>query len=232
MMAAARPGIEGGAMFTHFQRHGAGDPALQNQLEARRHYYPSLVPAIPEAYIRLQDNQVLSIGGHAWRIITGFGHSPEHVALHCASLDVLISGDMVLPRISTNVSVVAIEPESNPVQQYVDSLDRYTRLAAATLVLPAHGKPFRGLHTRVTQLREHHAARLEEVLTACSEARTAAEILPVMFHRPLDGHQLSFALGEALAHLHQLWFAGRVRRLQDASGVYRFQRTESPANDL
>ncbi|TCS37438.1 glyoxylase-like metal-dependent hydrolase (beta-lactamase superfamily II) [Paucimonas lemoignei] len=222
MMSADLPGADGASMFPHFQRHGLLDASRLEQLEGRRHYYSSLVPALPHAFVRLQDGQQLRIGAHTWRVITGFGHSPEHVALHCDSLNVLISGDMVLPRISTNVSVFAIEPEGNPVQLYVDSLGKYADLAADTLVLPSHGKPFRGLHVRIRQLCEHHAARLGEVWEACAEPRSAADILPVMFPRPLDSHQLSFALGEALAHLHQLWYAGRVRRLTGNDGVIRF----------
>lgn len=232
MMAAAMPGIDGASMFPHFRQHGLGDHGMEAQLEGRRSYYPALVPAVPHAFRRLQDGQALTIGGRAWRVITGFGHSPEHVALSCAEDGLLISGDMVLPRISTNVSVFAIEPESNPVQLYLDSLDKYAPLAADTLVLPSHGKPFRGLHARIGQLRDHHAARLEEVLEACSEPRSAADIVPLMFRRPLDAHQLSFALGEALAHLHQLWLSRRVRRLQDAGGVFRFQRTEAAMTNL
>jgi hypothetical protein len=36
-------------------------------------------------------------------------------------------------------------------------------------------------------------------------------------------HQTTFAMGEAVAHLHALWFQGRLRRTLDAEGVYRFQ---------
>jgi fructosamine-3-kinase len=92
------------------------------------------------------------------------------------------------------------------------------------LVLPSHGKPFRGLHTRISQLNEHHAERLAEVVAACDQLRTAAEIVPVMFRRALDAHQLSFALGEALAHLHKLWQDGIVRREVGADGIIRFSK--------
>ena len=57
-------------------------------------------------------------------------------------------------------------------QQYLDSLDKFAGLPADTLVLPSHGKPFRGLHTRIAQLREHHAARLAEVVEACARRRS------------------------------------------------------------
>ena len=222
MMAAALPGVDGPSAVPHFQRHGLTDAALLEQMRSRRNYYPSLVPAVPAAYVRLQDGQQLDIGGVAWRVITGFGHSPEHVSLYCAARGVLISGDMVLPRISTNVSVFAVEPEANPLQLYLDSLDKFAGLPADTLVLPAHGRPFRGLHTRIAQLRAHHAARLAEVVAACDIPRSACELVPVMFRRPLDAHQLSFAIGEALAHLHKLTADGILRRVTGDDGILRF----------
>jgi glyoxylase-like metal-dependent hydrolase (beta-lactamase superfamily II) len=222
MMSAGLPGVDGSAALPHFQRHGLCDPALLERMQSRKNYYPSLVPSVPLAYTRIQDGQTVQIGQQSWRVITGFGHAPEHAALYCADLNVLISGDMVLPRISTNVSVFAIEPESNPLQLYLDSLGKFCDLPADTLVLPSHGKPFRGLHTRITQLREHHVARLAEVLQACTQPQSAADIVPTMFHRPLDAHQLSFALGEALAHLHKLWFDGELRREICKDGIIRF----------
>lgn len=225
MMAAALPGVDGPAAVPHFQRHGLGDPALIARMGERRNYYPSLVPAVPQAYTRMQDGELVDIGQQQWRIITGFGHSPEHAALYCEALKVLISGDMVLPRISTNVSVFAVEPEGNPLAQYLASLDKFASLPADTLVLPSHGRPFRGLHTRIAQLREHHAARLADVLEACRAPQSAADIVPVMFRRQLDTHQLTFALGEALAHLHFLWYNGTLARTLGADGVIRFHLT-------
>jgi glyoxylase-like metal-dependent hydrolase (beta-lactamase superfamily II) len=222
MMAAALPGVDGPAAVPHFERHGLTDPSLLEQMRSRRNYYPSLVPAVPAAYTRLQDGQIVDMGRNAWRVITGFGHSPEHVALYCEALQVLIAGDMVLPRISTNVSVFAVEPDGNPLRQYLDSLRKFGDLPEDALVLPSHGRPFRGLHTRIAQLRDHHTARLAEVLESCRTPRSAMDIVPIMFRRPLDAHQLSFALGEALAHLHHLAADGLLTRETGADGTVRF----------
>lgn len=224
MMAAALPGVDGPSAIPHFERHGLVDAAMLDQMRSRRNYYPSLVPSVPQSYTRLQDEQVVRIGQHDWRVITGFGHSPEHASLYCAALNVLVSGDMVLPRISTNVSVFAVEPEGNPLQLYLDSLAKFADLPDDVLVLPAHGKPFRGLHTRIAQLRDHHVARLAEVIAACATPQSAVDIVPIMFRRPLDAHQLSFALGEALAHLHKLWRDGELRLIKGHDGVIRFQQ--------
>ena len=103
------------------------------------------------------------------------------------------------------------------------SIARMKNLPADTRVLPSHGKPFTGLHTRIGQLHDHHQERLAEVLQACQTSPcNAADILPVMFKRVLDLHQTTFAMGEALAHLHWLWFAGQLTRQLDADGIYRF----------
>ncbi len=222
MMSAALPGVDGTAAIPHFERHGLRAPEMLAKMGERRNYYPSLVPAVPAAYTRMRDGQTIRIGALSWRTIAGFGHSPEHMALYCDEHKLLISGDMVLPRISTNVSVFAVEPEGNPLQLYLDSLARYTELPEDTLVLPSHGKPFRGLHTRIAQLRAHHQARLAEVVSACTVPHSAVEIVPIMFRRPLDAHQLSFAMGEALAHLHKLWADGILRRVTAADGMIRF----------
>jgi glyoxylase-like metal-dependent hydrolase (beta-lactamase superfamily II) len=136
---------------------------------------------------------------------------------------------MVLPRISTNISVYDIEPESNPLALFLASIDKFKMLATHTLTLPSHGKPFEGLHTRIQQLHDHHRDRLEEVIDACTASPcNAADILPVMFKRPLDLHQTTFAMGEAIAHLHLLWFEGRLQRHFSHDGMYRFSCSKQP----
>ena len=182
-----------------------------------------MVPALPSQFVRLLDGQVLCIGENEWHCISGYGHTPEHIALHCHELNVLISGDMVLPKISTNVSVHAQEPEGNALQNFLDSLDAFADLPDQTLVLPSHGRPFRGLHTRIEQLQTHHQERLADVLELCRSApQSAHDSLPTLFKRELNFHQTTFAMGEAVAHLHVLWQNGQVQRQLGADGVYRF----------
>ena len=222
MMAAGLPGADGPSMLPHFQQHGLIDEAMIAQLTSRQNYYPTLVPDVPQSFIRLEASRPVMIGTHHWQVIIGTGHSPEHAALYCADLRVLISGDMVLPRISTNTSVFAVEPESDAVGNFLDSIQKFSALPEQTLVLPSHGKPFRGLHTRIAQLAGHHADRLAEVKAACATPQSAADIVPIMFRRELDAHQLTFAMGEALAHLHRLWYAGELRRFRDDRQVWRF----------
>ena len=207
-----------------FSSNGWNNPEDQEKVNERVFYYSKMVPKVPETYRRLMEGQVLKIGAYTWRCISGFGHSPEHMALYSQEANVLISGDMVLPKISTNVSVYTQEPEANSLSLFLNSLKKFADLPADTLVMPSHGRVFRGLHTRIAQLVQHHEDRLEDVLVACQEkAGSAHDMLTVIFKRPLDFHQTTFAMGESVAHLHALWYAGKMKRFQDEQGVWRFQ---------
>lgn len=206
-----------------FRQHGADD-ALCAALDARAPAYSRGVPALPDTYTRIRHDDVLTIGEHDWRVIVGRGHSPEHASLYAASLGVLISGDMMLPRISTNIGAHPSTPDDDPLALFLESIDRLRELPADTLVLPSHGKPFRGLHQRIDQLEAHHAERCQVLVDACGTPSTACELLPVLFSRPLfDAHQIFFALAEAIAHLNHLVARGRLARDIQQS-VYHYHR--------
>ena len=202
------------------------DPATVPASTGRGKGYSRGVPAIPTRYRRMMHGDRLAIDGHDWEVITVFGHAPEHAALWCASKNVLISGDQVLPRITTNVGVWGNQPEANPLRLFLESMGRFAHLPGDALVLPSHDRVFHGLHRRIAELGEHHERRLERLAEGCERPITAFEALPLLFKRKLDDHQLMFAMGEAIAHLHYLEQSGRVRRIED-SGVRRFLKVES-----
>ncbi len=219
-------GTGGQGAVAHFARHGLLDKDSQQKILERANYYPGLVYPPPSSFNRLIDERVIDIGGHAWTLISGYGHAPEHISLYCPDLAVLISGDMLLPRISTNVSVFDFEPEANPLPLYLNSVVKFLDLPDDTLVLPSHGRPFKGIKERVTQQLAHHEDRLREVLDLCVEPTCAAEVVPKMFKRPLDLHQLTFAMGEALAHLQALYYEGKLSRAADDLDVLRYQKID------
>ena len=223
MACSPDSGFDGLESAQFFAKHGLVDPVSQEKLKARSIYFTSLVPDVPRSYRRMMDGDIITIGIHRFRAISGYGHAPEHIALYCEASKILIGGDMMLPRISTNVSVYNIEPESNALQLFLDSIDKFAPCAPDTLALPSHGKPFVGIHERIQQLHDHHADRLAEVMETCSiRPSSAADVLPVMFKRELDLHQTTFAMGEVIAHLHYLWFKGELKREFCTDGVYRF----------
>lgn len=213
------------AMLDFFRLHGL-DEVRCAALAERGNAYRRGVPVIPPTFRRIFDNDLLRIGEHDWRVIVGFGHAPEHASLYCADLCVLISGDMLLPRISTNISSFAATRHNDPLGWFLASLQRFTELPADTLVLPSHGLPFRGIHARVAELTEHHRQRCDDLLAACTDnALTAAELIPVLFSREIpDAHQAMFAMGEAIAHLVYLEQRGKLQRSTGEDGRQRFAR--------
>lgn len=212
-------GTEGLAAL--YKAHGLDSERLA-ALMVRPTSYRHVITPPPTSFRRIVHGQTLVLGRHAWRVIVGHGHAPEHASLYCEERRLLISGDMLLPKISTNVSVWSTEPDGDPVGQFLCSLRALTELPDDTLVLPSHGLPFRGIRARVAALEAHHAERLGALKDACAEPRTAAEIVPVLFSRALDVHQLFFAMGEAIAHLNHLHQRGEVSRVLDDAGTYRF----------
>ncbi len=228
MASRADAGFGGPLSAAFMARHGmAADPESVGEVAGRSNYYRSLVPDVPETYRRLLGGMQLDIGSGAarspWTCHAGYGHAPEHMALHGDRAGILISGDMVLPRISTNVSVIEVEPEADSLTLYLDSIERMRTIDPEVLVLPSHGLPFKGLHTRIDQLQAHHAERFAEVIEACARApQSAFELVPVIFKRPLDLHQMTFAMGESIAHCHALWYAGRLERHVGSDDIIRF----------
>jgi glyoxylase-like metal-dependent hydrolase (beta-lactamase superfamily II) len=219
-------GFGGDDAAAFFGEHGLVDPEAIAKVRGRGGYYASMVPQVPRRFRRLMDGLVVRVGDHEWQCIAGYGHAPEHMALHCPALGVLVSGDMLLPRISTNISVVDLEPEADPLPLFLASLARLRTLPGDTLVLPSHGKPFKGVQVRVDQLTRHHDHHFDAVVEACrAKPCSAADLLPVLFRRQLDLHQTTFAMGEAVAHLHALAGMGRLRGHLDADGIRRFSAT-------
>jgi len=211
------------ALRRDFARRAGLDEETSQVFAERQGNYRKGVPSIPAEYHRIGEGSVIDIGGHEWRVIIGEGHAPEHACLYCAEAGVLIAGDQILPRISPNISVQTYDPGGDPLALYLASLEKLrAALPAGVLVLPSHNLPFYGVHGRIDELAAHHRARCGETIAACARPASAADLLPVLFRRQLDRHQLGFALGEALAHLHYLEGQGAVSRQTGDDGIHRF----------
>jgi glyoxylase-like metal-dependent hydrolase (beta-lactamase superfamily II) len=205
----------------------AGMPAdylesLRKQWEQRANTGMAM-PEMPGGYHRLEHGDVLTIGSNAWQVVVGSGHSPEHACLFCPGLKILISGDQILPVITSNVSVHPTEPEANPLKDWMESHDRFLKLPPDLLVLPAHNLPFYGIRERLRALIDHHEDRMLAIEEHCVEPALARDLLPVLFARKLDNRQMMMALGEAIAHVHLLMYRNRLERALDDDGCYRFR---------
>jgi glyoxylase-like metal-dependent hydrolase (beta-lactamase superfamily II) len=207
-----------------FDRRAGLEEELVAARAARGNLYRLRVAEPPARFRRLRHGDRLRIAGGDWQVIVGQGHAPEMITLFSAGLNVLIAADQILPKISPVIGVWPAEPEANPLADFLASLERFRALPDDCLVLPSHGRPFRGLHVRIDQLIGHHAERLEATLAACARPVTVAEVMPHLFNRKLDTHQLQFALGESLAHLSYLLAEGRLRRSLDDDGRLRYSR--------
>ena len=216
-----RPAPEAGIRF--YKGAGYSQKELDTYKE-RFGLFGKYVAPLPESYRRLQDGDTLQIGANEWQVIVGRGHSPEHACLYCEELNILISGDQILPTISSNISVHPTEPAANPLSDWLTSLrDLKEKLPDDVLVLPAHGKPFHGVHARLDQLIHEHETCLVELLALCMEPKRAVDTFPALFKGKITGSNLMFATGESIAHLNYLLDVGRMTVTTDKAGVHWYQ---------
>ena len=241
-------GTDPRSMAAGLAKHGLS-PEAQRFLVEHEHEFDVLKPGIPPEFTALEEGDILSLGGYSCQVIFGQGHAPDHACLYSEGgaaarsaigsdagrapdagpgAGFLISGDMLLPDISTHVGAPAAWLPGNPVAQFQESVRRLAALPADTLVLPSHGMPFHGLRERVTELEVHHEQRCATMAAALGVPRSAAELLEVVFQRELDALQLMFAMNETIAHLEYMTERGQLERLEGEDGIVRYVRKEAP----
>lgn len=207
-----------------YRAAGIGERGLESYRK-RFGGFGERVHRLPDIFRRLKEGDEMTIGGRRWRVVVGSGHAPEHVCLYCAEAKILISGDQVLPRISSNVSVHPTEAYENPLQDWLDSCHRIrAALPDDVLVLPAHNEPFYGLHTRLTQLIDGHAEGLAKLHELLAEPKRAIDVFPALFKRKIVTDVFFMATGESLAHLNCLIGRGEATVARDEKGIDWYRR--------
>lgn len=211
----------------HYRRVGFNEAALEEIRSGSYENFRHHCGEPPGQYRRIQDGETIRIGETDFRVVVGYGHAPEHACLYAPELNLMISGDQILPKITPHIGVYPLEPDANPLQEYLDSLDTYRFLPADVLILPAHNEPFRGLHGRLDYLARHHADRLTVLEELCAEPKRIMSTLKVLYNRRLRTHETALGVGEAVAHLNCLIARGRLVRETDAEGVWVYRRVRS-----
>ena len=222
VMDTGLPAPEEGVLF--YKAAGFPDDALE-LYRKRFGGFGAGVYRLPQSYRRMTDGQEIQIGKHRWRVVVGRGHAPEHACLWCPELKVMISGDQILPRISSNVSVFPTEPEANPLQEWLDScLHLQALVPEETLICPSHNEPFYGVKTRMTQLIEGHEDGMTKILAMCEKPQRAIDVFPALFRTKITSGNFGMATGESLAHLNCMRARGQLKRTRDQHGIDWYQR--------
>ena len=208
-----------------FWRAAGMDAAvLEKRMGERPFNFADVVAPLPLGYTRLTDEQMLRLGGRWWHLHMGAGHAPEHVTLWEEAGELVIGGDQLLPSISPNLGVYATEPEADPVTDWLVACERLRGYATADkLVLPGHGKPFRGLPARLGQLIENHHGALTRLHAHLATPQAAGACFRPLFRREVGEGEYGLALVEAMAHCLHLEHVGRARRHVDATGTWLFE---------
>lgn len=206
-----------------YRAAGLSEDSLEDY-RARFGGFGRFIQALPDSFKRLSDGDEILIGDHVWRVVVGSGHSPEHACLYCPELKLAITGDQILPKISSNVSVFPTEPDADPLTDWLTSLARIKeRIPDGVLALPAHNEPFYGLHARIDRLIEGHERSLERLARRLAKPARVADVFSTLFMREINADNVLLATGESLAHLNCLIRRGQAVRSRDEGGVDWYQ---------
>lgn len=205
------PEILAATDYSRFYASHGMTPEIAALVSTMGQEYMQMLSKPPFTYQRVQDGDELVIGGRHVHVIAGEGHCPEQLMLHIPDEGLFLAADQVLERISPNISVSAFEPAGDPLGGFIQSLQQLqAAVAEDVLVLAGHRLPFHGLHARAQELIDHHEERCQIIMTELSNGpRSAADLLPLLFHRDLTPHEMSWAFNEVLAHMNYLITQGR-----------------------
>ena len=205
-----------------YKKAGMKEEALERYV-SRFGFFGSIIYPLPSSYQRVKDGDIFNFGEREWKVLEGSGHTMEHLCLYSLDEEYLISGDQILPTISSHVGVFPTEPEANPLEDWINSCKRLkSQVNEEVLVLPAHGRPFIGAHKRLDALINLHEANLESLHDLLKEPRKATETFSVLFNREIDENNFLMALGESLAHLNCLEHRGSISK-DLIDGVYHYE---------
>jgi len=184
--------------------------------------YRRVMSGVPAEVRHLADGDELDIGGVRWVARLARGHTDGQLLFHAPDAGLLIAGDQVLPRITSNIGIYPERDDPDPLASFLESFAGLAALEPEPLVLPSHGDVFRGLRQRLGELAAHHEQTLAEVVRLVAAPATAAEVAARLFRAPLDPLNRMLAVGETLAHLHYLAARGRLTVVEQPGAPRRY----------
>ena len=162
----------------------------------------------------LTDGQRLHIGSRQYEVVITPGHSAGHLCLYEPEERLLIAGDHVSAESVPHVGVTMFTG-SNPLRQYLDSLDRVADLEV-DLVLPGHGRPFTGHRQRGEELIAYYFARTERIAEILGGSRASAyDVALRAFGGDFSTFEGRLTFTETIAHLELLVSEGKIERSRE-----------------
>jgi glyoxylase-like metal-dependent hydrolase (beta-lactamase superfamily II) len=141
---------------------GASAPEAAASVGTPRAYKVFTSTGLPDR--ELSDGELADVPGWRLRAVHTPGHTPGHLCFVDELSQRFFAGDHILPRITPNISVYAVE-RARPLAEYLESLAKVRDLGVDE-VMPAHEWRFRGLAQRADDIAAHHEKRLDELLAA------------------------------------------------------------------
>ena len=214
--------------ITFMQRAGMSGARLEARKAERPFNFADMVHPIPAGFTRISEGDTITMGGRVWDVRLGQGHAPDHATFWSRDGEVVITGDQIIPGISSNLGVYPTEPDADPVGEWLEACEVLLPHATDTqLALPGHKLPFIGIPARLRQLIQNHHGALERLEPHLEAPRTAAECFMPLFGREIEDGSYGLALVESVGHLNHMLKLGKAVRHLREDGAYVWQKSET-----
>jgi glyoxylase-like metal-dependent hydrolase (beta-lactamase superfamily II) len=208
---------------------GVSDFFLQHGLPPTHLWYTQVDPEVmrqiisvppEEAFLAVDDGDTLDLLGERYRVIWVPGHADGQITLFRERDGVFLAADHVLPRITPNIGLYSTKERPNPLQDYLDSLEKVAHLPAS-IVLPGHGEPLQDLAGRCAEIAAHHEERETQLLTLLQDRpQHAAALAEQLFKQRLHTDEARrMGVAEVISHLEHMRYQGRITQHRTENGV-------------
>jgi glyoxylase-like metal-dependent hydrolase (beta-lactamase superfamily II) len=186
--------------------HISGLSILKRKTGAQTMLHSAEVTDIPIDK-RVNDGDIISLGGIDLEVVHTPGHNPGHICLYIRKSKIMFSGDHVLAKTTT-----ALQPPWGDMTQYIESLRKLLKYDI-DLMLPAHGPPITEPRKRIEELIQHRIEREEQVFRLLKNGKTTVKDITSEIYPELNGFLYAVAKGQTYAHLLKLQQEGKVTSL-------------------
>ena len=211
-------------ILDYYKKCGYDKKSLEHYKD-RINYRKTLSSELVEKIISIKDQDNVQLSDGEWKVIIVEGHSPEHACLYSVKNNIFICGDALLPRITPNVSVNPIKPDSDPLGDWLESLENIkARIPNDALILPSHGYPYIGAHNRIDTIIDNHHNKLENICEFTVKPKSVYELFPLLFKSEINDNSRVLAVGETMSHVNYLVRRGKLEKTIDENGLFSFSR--------
>ena len=167
----------------------------------------------------INGGDAIDLGGILFQVLHTPGHTPGHICLFQPDAQIIFTGDCVITKDATHISMKPEIQAIDPVGDFIDSLKSLRALNGVT-ALPGHGPLIKDLAVKTTELIDHLRRRSDVIADNLSETpQTAYQLAPPLTGKRSRTFSNWVNVSQTAAFLAHLVQIGRAQCIETQTGL-------------